>query len=100
MRSEITACYERALQDLVENLAQAEAMADQLVYFAGLLRGRPPEAVGPPPELYPSLWEVRRALERRSGALDAVRVAWEALPAEAQEGRLTPEDLLEAIESR
>jgi hypothetical protein len=100
MRSATTACYERALQDLVENLAQAEAMADRLDYFAGLLRGRPPDAKGPPLEIYPSLWQVRRALERRSGALDGIRVAWEALPAEAQEGRPSPEDLLEAIHSR
>jgi hypothetical protein len=94
-----TASYERALKELMENLAQAEAMADWLDYIAGLLRGRSPDAEGPPLELYPSLWQVRRALERRSSALDAARDAWETLPAEAQEGHPSPLDVLEAVAS-
>jgi hypothetical protein len=99
MGNAMTAGYERALQELVENLVQAEAMANLLDYFAGLLRGRPRETEGPPLELYPSMRELRRALERRSSALDAVRNAWETLAGEAQEGRPSPNDVLEAAES-
>jgi hypothetical protein len=91
--------YERAMRELSESFAQAEALASLLDYFARQLRGRPPDPEGPPLELYPSVGQVRRALQRRDVALNAARDEWEDLPAEAQEGQPSPEDVLEGAES-
>ena len=99
MLSTRAARYERALTDLSESCAQAEVLACLLDYFAGQLRGRPPDPEGPPLELCPSAGQVRRALQRRASALDAARDTWEELPAEAQEGLPSPEDVLEGVES-
>jgi hypothetical protein len=99
MGSATAARYERALRDLSEGVAQAEGLARLLDHFAGLLRGGPPDPEGPPLELYPSVGQVRRALQRRAGALDAARDAWGALPAEVQDGRPSPEDALDGVEN-
>ena len=99
MLSTNPARYERALKDLSESALQTGALAELLDYVAGLLRGRPPDPEGPPLELYPSVGQVRRALERREGALNAVRDAWGGLPAEVQDGWPSPEDALEGAEN-
>src|SRR5436309_138256 len=99
MLSTRAARYERAIRELSEGFAQAGALADLLDYFAGQLRGRPPDLQGPPLELYPSAGQVRRALQRRDVALDAARDEWEARPAETQEGQPSPEDVLEGAEN-
>ena len=95
MRQAITARYERALRDLAENLGQAEELADRLAHFAGLLRGFPPDPGGLPLEMYPSLGQVRRALQGRTATVEAVWDAWRALPADAQDGQPSPQGALE-----
>jgi hypothetical protein len=95
----IPARYERALRDLSESFAQAEALASLLDYFVGLLRGGSPDPEGPPLEFYPSTGQVRRALQRRAVALGTAWDEWEALPAEAQERIPSPEDALEEAAS-
>ena len=91
-----TARYERALRDLAENLGQAEELVDRLAYFAGLLRGFPPDPEGPPLEMYPSLGQVRRVLEGRTATVEAAWDEWRALPADAQDGQPSPQEALEA----
>src|SRR4051794_13834259 len=99
MLSTTSAHYERALRELSASLAQAEALASLLDYFAGQLRGRRPDPEGPPLELYPAAWQVHRVLQQRDAALDAALDEWDELPTEAQEGRPSPEDVLEGAES-
>jgi hypothetical protein len=99
MMSATTARYERALRDLAENLGQSEELADLLDYFAGLLRGYPADPEGPPLEMYPSLWQVRRTLQRRSCTVNAAWDEWRALPADVQDGQPSPQEALEAREN-
>ena len=96
MRQAITARYERALRDLAENLGQAEELADRLAHFAGLLRGFPPDPEGLPLEMYPSLGQIRRALQGRTATVDAAWDEWRALPADAQDCQPSPQEALEA----
>ena len=91
MVSTTPARYERALRELSESFAQAEALASLLDYFVGLLRGSSPDPEGPPLELYPSVGQVRRSLLLRAKAVEAVLEEWEALPGEAQDGLPAPE---------
>jgi hypothetical protein len=98
MVSTTPARYERALRELSESFAQAEALASLLDYFVGLLNGRPPDPEGPPLELYPSAGQVRRALQRRAKAVEAVLEEWAALPGEAQEGLPAPQEAAEGVE--
>ena len=99
MMSATTARYERALRDLAENLGQAEELADLLDYFAGLLRGYPADPEGPSLEMYPSLWQVRRALQCRTATVDVAWDEWRALPVDVQDGRPSPQEALEAREN-
>src|SRR5215469_13257947 len=91
-----TARYKRALRDLAESLDQAEELANSLAYFAGLLRGFPPDPEGPPLEMYPSLGQVRRALQGRTATVEAAWDEWWALPADAQERQPSPQEAVEA----
>jgi hypothetical protein len=66
-----------------------------LDYFAGLLRGTPPDLDGPPLELYPRPAQLRHALEHRGDALDAVQSLYDSLPGSLRETLPAPQDLLE-----
>jgi hypothetical protein len=66
--------------------SQAQALAEALDGFAGVLRGGRPDPDGPPLEALPSSWRVKRVLERRAETEDEVEEEWSRLPGEAREG--------------
>jgi hypothetical protein len=87
--------YQAALDELGVMVREAQALADVLVYFAALFRGKQPDAEGPPVEAFPTPAEVRRALDRRRRALEAAEREWERLPLELRECWPRPGELLE-----
>jgi hypothetical protein len=86
----------RIALDAVRDAGQLAELLDQ---FAGVLRGKRHGLEGPPVELYPTPYRVRRALERVDAALDDALDAWDRLPSELREGLPRPRELLEDLSS-
>jgi hypothetical protein len=86
--------YIAALKRLEEVNQEAQALAEVLDYFAGVLRGGRPDPDGPPLEALPSSWRVKRVLERRAETEDEVEEEWGRLPGEARAAAPSPDDLL------
>jgi hypothetical protein len=82
---ELPAACQAALDELNASAARARALAELLDYFAGQLRGEPPDPEGPPLEACPTPGQVRRALERRDRAASGVERQWQCLPGELRE---------------
>ena len=85
--------YLAALERLAGAVGEAQALADVLDHFAGLLRGSWPDPDGPPLELFPSASQIRRVLERRVEALGQAGDEWRRLPDEAREHLAPPDEL-------
>jgi hypothetical protein len=90
---ELPVAYQAALEELSAALAGARALADLLDYFAGQLRGEPPDPEGPPLEACPTPGQVRRALERRDRAASEVEKQWQRLPGERRDLMPLPDEV-------
>jgi hypothetical protein len=86
--------YRAALEELRAACLECQALAEVLTYFAEQLRGAPSDLDGPPLESFPTVGRVRRALEARDRAKDALESAYLALAWEVREGLAAPEDLM------
>ena len=86
------------LCNLVQRFREANALADLLYAVAARLRGRPADPDELSLDLYPSVSQVRRALERRPLALAAAWESWAALPTGRRESLASPAEVLEGAE--
>jgi hypothetical protein len=90
---ELPVAYLEAIEELSASAASACALAELLDYFAGQLRGEPPDPEGPPLEACPTPGQIRRALERRDRAASEIEKQWECLPAELRDLMPLPDEV-------
>ena len=87
--------YRAALQTLALALREGRAMAEVMVFFAGQLRGDPPDLDGPPVTALPLPSAVLSALRNIDRARSDVDREWERLSDEAREALPSPDSLVE-----
>jgi hypothetical protein len=77
--------YRAAMTELADALREARGAADVMDFFAGQLRGDPPDLDGPELAALPTRSGVLRMLRRIDGARGRLEREWERLGDEARE---------------